>query len=1009
MFNPFLHMDRRQLAAKLYNDPSLAFSGDSKQAVKHRQEMSVAIARNTAKKFSNSPTNINREALYVLDNYPILRNQPKSNQPRLINRCPLSADTNYFAPCYLPKNFKAPQSPQAHLTLPKSNRPHSAAIYSTDDYSLVEGSQKQFVSWKRLSAKPRASVQSAGIPQTISSSAHHEFQTVCSNTSHTAMDDISTAVSQGGYEVDQRWPSKNSKSFTDSQIVQNLHPEQNKAMQIEVQIAEKFNTLRHEIISYIKGTGTMYPRSPLEVNTLHEMLTDLEAKQQIYNDFVRSKYRDNPIILCQCLSNGIDSLPQSSRSSTPSVRIISSNGDYSMERNITLEQLNHNDAGTSSGSILSLIMRTQRAIQSKLDTMKASCVQPDMSSSLHDSLGIKLIHPWVRGYSSSHISTTLHLGDCHMEESEIGIAPLNTDRQMSNSQVDNCTDVQAFHEFTLSTSTSMVLHSADEKQPLSKESCDYDSPAVALVFMKEVDNLSNRSLVDHQLDDTVMTHNTIHQLVNQNLLHHTGHEEEDMFLNYYSHLDRFRGAGSPKGTAVPTNSHMQQDARDMSSPDVAGIYTSRSVQHVPINNLKTPDYEIKPQIVNLENTIGYLERNKAKHNTAISIIQPRRCRTYCAVRDYTEKEPGLSKDFLRAPISSPRRVTLELNLNSPESPLKFGFLSTIKVKTAEATRRTSEAVVNTIHRINTGTRELTEISSAEQHTESNKTPSRLAQVLHDTSSTSPVNKVLLTEIKRYITSDISAMYAKFIGTLQEELAKKLKSVERDLQSGVKTATNQRKAEYENVRLTITENKNEIMKRISYIQESIKATLAAHKSGAKNLEKKVQLSLARAGIHERIPQIGQAIIEKLKDIYCVLSRCLGNWVAMGYEQCTAVTCQGTAGNGIRYILFPCGDSVCDSCHSVNPTICPICLKKYELSVRADDSHCFNGPSSMLPTHMITSSCSRLRDLLLCIMKLEDVEVLGYDDAEKKFLAKDSTASWQAYSRKLDVKGLNKHCV
>lgn len=1002
MFNPFLRMDRRQLAAKLYNDPSLVFSGDSKRAAKRRQEMSVAIARNSAKKFSSSPTNLNREALYVLDNYPILRNQFKGTNP-----CPLSADTNYFAPSYLPKNFKAPQSPQFHLTLPRSDRPHSAAICSTDDYSLVEGPQNQFVSWKRLSAKPRTSVQSAAIPQTTSSAlTNHEFQAVCSNTSNTALDNTSIVASQGGHEVDPRWPGKSSKSFTDSQTVQSLHPEPSKAAEIEIQIAERFNTLRHEITSYIKGTESVYPRSPLEVSTLNEMLTELEAKQQIYNEFVKNKYRDNPIVLCQCLSSGIDSLPQSSKPSTPSVRITSGSGDYSVERNIILTHLNHNDTNASPGSALSLIVRTQRAIQSKLSAMKTSHTQPDMSSSLHDSLGIKTIHPWVRGHSSSRISTTLHLGDCHIEESEIGIAPLNTDRQMSNSQVDDCADTQAFREFTLSTSTSMALHSANEHEHMSKESCDYDSPAVALIVMKELESLSNKSLVDHQLDDTVIAHNTTCRPVNHNLLHQPGHEEEDMFLNYYSHLDRLRGAGSPKGTAVPTNSHMQQDTRDLSSPDIAGIHTSRSVQYVPISTLKTPGHGVKPQIVNLESTVGYLERNKAKHSTAIGIMQPRRYRTYRPVQDYTEKQTGPPTDLLRAPISSPRRVTLELNLNSPESPLKFGFLSTLKAKTAEATRRTSEAVVNTIRHINTGTGELTEISNTEQHTEDSNSPLRLAQVLHDTGPTGSINKALLTEIQRYITSDISAMYAKFIGTLQEELAKKLGSVERDLQNRVKTATNQRRAEYENVRLTITENKNEIMERISYLQASIKATLAAHKSGAKNVEKKVQLSLARAGIHERIPQIGQTIIEKLKDIYCVLSRCLGNWVAMGYEQCTAVTCQGAAGNGIRYILFPCGDSVCDSCHSVNPTTCPICLKRYELSVKADDSHCFNGPSSMLPTHMIANSCSHLRDLLLCIMKLEDVEVLGYDDAEKKFLAKDSTASWQAYSRKLDVKGLNK---
>lgn len=1007
MFNPLLRMDRRQLAAKLYNDPSLAFSGDSKQIMKHRQKMHTAIARKGVEHCPTSPTNINREALYVLDNYPILRNRPKSTA-----RFPLSADANYFAPSYLPKGFKIPQSPQTQPISPNSNRSHSAATCNSN--ALVDAADNRFVSWKRMSAKLRSSVQSTVMPRTTTSASTHDLQEAHSSTTAIAMGNISTVGSQGSHEIESYW--------------------QHNALQMEMQVAEGFTTLRNEITSYLKATECMCPRSTLEINALNELLADLEEKHQIYTTFIKSKHIDDPIILCQCLSSGIDSVTQDADLSAPSVRIVSGTGDLSMKQNVNLTHLNHTSTHSNPKSMLSFIVRAQKAIQAKLNAIKASHLQHsdtninsqhDTISSLHAPLSVKPIHPWIRGHSSSRLSTSLHLGDGYTEESEIGIAPANTNRQISNSQIDDCVDSQLCPEFTLSTSTGIALRSSHTNEQISRESRDYDSPAVALVFVKEMENLSNEALHENQptsiswIEKPINSHalasnpqptaaqSTALQLDNQPHSASNLDENEDMFMNYYSQLDTFRRTGSPQATAVPTNSHMQQDTRGLSSPDVTRSQTSRSVQRMPVSNLKTPDHGWKPQLVKLESTVGYLERNKTDHKSAISVIRPRKFKEYCTVQDCTEKETDHPKELLRVPTSSPRRVTLELDLDTSDSPLKFGFFSTIKVKTAEATRRTSEAVANTIRYMNTGTREITELSTNEKYSDSRKSPSRLVQAPQNDSLTSSTNKVLLAEIQRYITDDISSMYTKFVGTLQEELAKKLVSIEKDLQGKVKTLVNQRKAEYENVRLNIAENKSEIMERISYLQESIKTILAAHKSGAKNVEKKVQLSLARAGIHERLPQISQTVIEKLKHFYCTLSRCLGNWVAMGYEQCTAITCQGVAGNGIRYILFPCGDSVCDRCQSANPSTCPICLRKYEFSVKADDSHCFNGPPSMLPTRVITNSCSRLRDLLLLIMELEDVEVLGYDDAEKKFAAKDSMASWQAYSRKLNIKGLNKN--
>lgn len=1010
MFNPLLHVDRRQLAAKMYNDPSLAFLGDSRRVIKHRQEISEAITRRNTSNTPNSPTNINRDALYVLDNYPILRNKPKSTA-----RFPLSANANYFAPSYLPKNFKAPLSPQTCPGPQEFNRPRSASSCNNDDnYALAEETENQFVSWRRLSAKPRSSVQSNVVQRiTTSASSHHESQSVYSNVAGKAVDSTSIALLQGAHEDGVHGiGSSRSESLTGSQS----HAFQ--SIQMEMQVAEGFNTLRRDILSYLKSTESTHPRSTLEVNALNEMLADLEAKQQIYNDFIKSEYRDCSITLCQCLSSGIDSAPQSTEMSILSRGIKSGTRDNSMKKNVRLTHSNHNIIGNNPGSILSLIMKTQKAIHTKLNAMKTSRLQhsdanhklpQDVTSSLHDSLYIKPIHPWIRGRSSSasRLSTSIHFGDYQTEDSEIGIAPFNTSKHISNSQVDDYANSQVFREFTLSTSTGIASHSICGNEHLPQESRDYDSPAVALVFVRELDNLSSECLHEHQSESTIGAKKYINcHTMEQNI----AHKFDSITHNRDKNLDEFRGAGSPVAISVPANSHMQQDTREISSPDAAEIYTARSVQRIPIGDLKTPSHNWKPQVVKLENTISYSERDRHEHKAAIGLLQPRRLQAYRSVKDYTEKDADYPKELLRVPMSSPQRINLGLGLQSADSlnsPLKFGFLSTLKTKTAEARQRANETIADTVSCISTDAREVTETNTGEKYSDDRRSPSRFTQTIQDNGPVSSSNKILLMEIKRYLTDDILSMYAKFIGTLQEELAKKLGSVEKDLQSKVKTLANQRKTEYESVRLNIAENKHEIMSRISYLQESIRAVLAAHKAGAKNVEKKVQLSLARAGIHERIPQISQTVIEKIKHLYCALSRCLGNWVAMGYEQCIAITCQGSAGNGVRYVFFPCGDSVCDSCQAANPSVCPICLRKYEFSVKADDTHCFNGPPSMLPTRVITSSCSRLRDLLLSLMELEDVEVLGYNDAEKKFAAKESTASWQAYSRKLDMKGLHKH--
>lgn len=1024
MFNPLLHVDRRQLAAKLYNDPSLALSGDSKRVMKHRQEISTAITRKNTDNTPDSSTNINREALHILDSYPI-----SCKKPRDTARISISANSNYFAPSYSPKNFKFPISPRNYSNSQDPNKSCSASTYNNKlGYALAEGTDNRFVSWRKLSAKPRPSMQSTAVQRiTTSASSYHESQSVHSNIGNLA-DNISTMLSQDTHEGRVRWiDNKNSESFTraQSQAFQNIHLEKNKVMLMETQVAEEFNSLRHEILSYLKDTESVYPRSPLEISAINEMLTDLEAKQQTFTNLIKSEYRDSPITLCRCLSDAIDIVSSNTNISVPSTQITSYTKDNSVKKNVKLTHLNFNDFNNSPSSILSLFMKTQKTIQNKLNALKATRLQysdtnykshQDTTSSLHDPLCVKPVYPWIRGRSSStsRFSTSQHVGDYQTEESEIGIAPFNASRQLSNSQVDDCINSQVFREFTLSTSTDIAPRTTLGNNHVSRESRDYDSPAVALVFSKELDNLSNECLHESQTEFITESKNYIncHATVATTRLamaHNLHSERNNMFVNTCLHIDKFKEASSPRAMSVPANSHMQQDTRDISSPDVVGVYTSKSVQRITIDNLKTPNYDWKPRVVKLENTIGCLEKNKSKHKSAIGILQPRKRQAYHTVKDYTENELDYPNPLLRVPMSSPQRVNLELDLQSIDSmnsPLKFGFFSTLKMKIAEETQRANETITGTYSYINTETQELTDTNNTEKYNESIRSPSRFTHMFQDNNQDSSSNKALLIEIRKYITNDTMNMYAKFIGTLQEELAKKLSSIEKDLQNKIKALAKQRKAEYESVRVNITKNKGDIMSRISYLQDSIRTVLAAHKSGAKKVEKKVQLSLARAGIHERIPQISQVVIEKIKHLYCALSRCLGNWVAMGYEQCTAITCQGTAGNGVRYILLPCGDSICDTCQSTNPSICPICLRKYELSIKADDSYYFNGSSTMLPTRIITSICSRLREILLSLMELEDVEVFGYDDAEKKFAAKDSTASWQAYSRKLDMKEFSK---
>lgn len=248
--------------------------------------------------------------------------------------------------------------------------------------------------------------------------------------------------------------------------------------------------------------------------------------------------------------------------------------------------------------------------------------------------------------------------------------------------------------------------------------------------------------------------------------------------------------------------------------------------------------------------------------------------------------------------------------------------------------------------------------------------------------------ILREEVRKAMNPEFQDMYTDFVRTLQADIAKRLKELERALHHRVRETLFTRRQELAQLQANVSSNKHELLLKMQRLQEAIQLATMAQKKGSKNLDHKVQLSLLKCGIHEQIPQIQQGLIKEIQAAYCALSRCIGIWISTGYEQCVSISCPGLTGDGRRFILFPCGDSICSQCLATNPEACPICLQAYDDAVEVRASMPFNGPRETLPTQALGDVCTRIREMLVLALELNSVEIQGYADAEKEFSARST---------------------
>ncbi|TNJ29191.1 hypothetical protein GMRT_14958 [Giardia muris] len=267
------------------------------------------------------------------------------------------------------------------------------------------------------------------------------------------------------------------------------------------------------------------------------------------------------------------------------------------------------------------------------------------------------------------------------------------------------------------------------------------------------------------------------------------------------------------------------------------------------------------------------------------------------------------------------------------------------------------------------------------------------------SPTATSRDFLREEVRKAMNPEFQDMYADFVRTLQADITKRLKELERALHHRVRETLFTRRQELAQLQANVSSNKHELLLKMQRLQEAIQLATMTQKKGSKNLDQKVQLSLLKCGIHEQIPQIQQGLIKEIQAAYCALSRCVGIWISTGYEQCVSISCPGLTGDGRRFVLFPCGDSICSQCLTTNPEACPICLQAYDEAVEVRASMPFNGPRETLPTQAIGDVCTRIREMLVLALELNSVEIQGYADAEKEFSTRNTRSGGLDWRRPL----------
>lgn len=221
------------------------------------------------------------------------------------------------------------------------------------------------------------------------------------------------------------------------------------------------------------------------------------------------------------------------------------------------------------------------------------------------------------------------------------------------------------------------------------------------------------------------------------------------------------------------------------------------------------------------------------------------------------------------------------------------------------------------------------------------------------------------------TRDPQELEEMFAGALRKDLSRELSRVERALQARLRVVLERRKQDLENVRTTILAQQNEILDQIASLQGKLAKETQIATTGRRNLGEKLEICMSKAMLFSTLPTIDEGLIQDLQTDYSQISKEIGIWISAGYEQCASLTCEGSAGDTSRYVMFPCGDSVCKTCFlKTRPdTLCPICKHKVTSIVKAKgrggEHYPFNDQKELLPTSALSVACTRIRTLIGCL--------------------------------------------
>jgi len=224
----------------------------------------------------------------------------------------------------------------------------------------------------------------------------------------------------------------------------------------------------------------------------------------------------------------------------------------------------------------------------------------------------------------------------------------------------------------------------------------------------------------------------------------------------------------------------------------------------------------------------------------------------------------------------------------------------------------------------------------------------------------------------------------FGSALKLDLSHELSRVEQALQARLRVVLERRKRDLEHVRTTVLAEQNELLDQIASLQGKLAKETQIATTGSRNLGEKLEICMSKTMLFSTLPTIDEGLIKDFQTDYSQMSKEVGVWISAGYEQCMALTCEGCAGDTSRYVVFPCGDSVCKACFlNLQPgALCPVCKRKISSIVKAKgrggEHYPFNDPKELLPTTALSVACTKIRTLIGCLRKFTMLLLKTFSD-------------------------------